>query len=89
MGQVIREAELFFPQGPLAQNGLYLPGPVPKRQKLEFAARSMMPNPPPETNFLPDHFSNPRDGHDWDTHTSVYAFVRQGNNSIISTRMSA
>ena len=35
----------------------------------------MMPDPPLETNLLPHHFSNMRDGHDWDTHSSVYAFI--------------
>ena len=85
LGQVTREAELFFPQSPLAQNGLYLSGPVPKRQKLEFAARSMMADPPPETNFLPDHFSNPRDRHNWDTHTTVYAFTKPWSNTRNST----
>ncbi len=75
MCQLIRKAELFLPQCPFTQNGLYIPGPVPKREKLQFAARSMMPDPSLETNLPPHHFSNMRDRHDWDTHTSVYAFI--------------
>ena len=36
--QLIRKAELFLPQCPFTQNGLDIPGPVPKREKLQFAA---------------------------------------------------
>ena len=86
LSQVIREAESFLPQRPFAQNGLDIPGPVPKREKLQFAARSMMADPPLKAHLPPHHFSNMSDGHDRDAHAGICAFIKKWNDTISPVR---